>query len=223
MRLWKSASRRQQKKHAGQIKQKPEDVSIGSELSSRDQFEIVVPKKLDGQNGAKKKTNASFINMFGNDADSSTVSSITAHDHKALYRFTRGYRKDADAMSLGTSWCCCCTDTTTSTSDATNTLLAQHSFGHSISHPQPQYQQGTNLCGPDFEPVPPSRRPKLLARKNRRTSTKTGASSLFDTLTDDELDERTARSRRRFRRQQSKLSKAPSFRHALTWKRKAVL
>jgi hypothetical protein len=149
------------------------------------------------------------------------VSSITTGENRVFYRFTKRYDHN-EATSL-TTWCCCGSDMSstqrTHPSSTDNTLLAQNStFGTLPAQGSLRsiYRSNSKCCGPEQSTVAQSsRRPKLFGRRGwgrgSKATTKMNA-SLFDNLSDDELDEDMNRT--------SKRRRTMPLRRALAWKRK---
>lgn len=236
MRLFKGSSGR---KNAARPPKPEPEASIGSELADNDQFEIFVMKKIaDARDLAsvKKKNKGSMMTYLSNDNDDSTVSSITTGDHHrgGFYRFNKPYN-NSDASAL-TSWCCCGSDTSLATkrtfrTGTDNTLLAQNSTFGTLqqSDSRSQYRSSVangKCCGPDYLTASPSKRPKLLGRRGwgrRSKTTSVMSASLFDTLSDDDLDEELNRTGHEVNNKRGNRKRPMPLRRVLTWKRKPLV
>lgn len=102
-----------------------DDASIGSALSSQDQFDIVVFRKPGDLNSAdddKRTRSSSIMSYFTSDyGEESTVSSLTLEDYRSKSGF---YGTINDPASSTTSWCCCSDTTLTQPSSVeTNTVV----------------------------------------------------------------------------------------------------
>lgn len=112
MRLFKG---RQKKVVRPQPPKPVDDSSIGSQLSIKDQFDIVLPPRR------KKETGWSFFEH----EDQSEVSSITTDEYRRGGYYSNGGTYYSHRQSDSSSWCCCShatADTTVETTD--NTLVA---------------------------------------------------------------------------------------------------
>ena len=112
MKLFKGTSKRRTRSSIKTKSRRVDDVSIGSELLAKDQFDIYVHKRVEG------------FEMFDHDTE---VSSITTDDR-------RRYRYYSGSVSHGPSWCCC-SGSTEPTETTDNTLL------HSRSSRSPAAQE----------------------------------------------------------------------------------
>ena len=181
--------------------------SIGSELSPSDQFEILVFNKpsfsLPGDH-TKRRSKNSIMSYFSGDYDESTVSSITVEDYGGFY-FSKHYDRSDASMS---SWCCCSDTSYTHPNSLDNTTMTSgygNSYGYNSVRDYSMYQPGIRTV--DFDDrLAPSRRPKLRGMKSRsrsrgrRQRSASGDKSLFDTLSEDELEEVGGRRRQKSRR-----------------------
>ena len=133
MKLFKTGSGRSSRP-VPEPAQQPEDSSIGSELSSRDQFDIIVRRQLNAvtanrtlsRNDPQKPRPAGLFGYLNNDdIDNSTVSSITVEEPKKFGIFhnpkNRGFVDD----SANSSWCCCSDNTATTEYTADSNTLMQ--------------------------------------------------------------------------------------------------
>jgi hypothetical protein len=176
----------------------PDDVpSIGSALSSRDQFEIVViKKKIEDVPPPRSKKNKSnvFSSIFSYDgSDSSTVSSITAYD-RAFQQTSHSTNRGSSVGTSSTMSWCCCTDTTSTNEDATNTLMMSRtrSFAASTQAAASHYVPTSENWSTAPAVKPGSERRGTFLRRNRQAQQQRPAiksdRSLFDNLSDDEND-----------------------------------
>lgn len=148
MKLFKTGSGRS--RPVPEPAQQPDDSSIGSELSSRDQFDIVVRRQLNAvtanrtlsRNDPQKPRQSGFFGYLNNDdIDNSTVSSITVDEAKKFGLFhnprNRGFAED----SSNSSWCCCSDNTapTEYTADS-NTLMQSARSARSVHVGDPYTQ-----------------------------------------------------------------------------------
>jgi len=168
-----------------------EDPSIGSSLSSSDQFDIMVSRPGSADRTSPRKTKSksnrnnggSILSYFSNeeDGDDSTVSSITVDNYKRSFSIFNKSKRDVTVENAHTSWCCCSTDTTLpSSSDVhhstDNTLLATHRSIRSMeaySQTGSQYTGGRHMyhgksclgptCGPEWGGTPVK-----VSKSNRR-------------------------------------------------------
>lgn len=104
-----------------------DDGSIGSALSSQDQFDIVVFRKPGDQystDGDKRTKSSSIMSYFTSDyGDDSTVSSLSIEE----YRSKGGFYAFSDPSATASSWCCCSDTTLTQpNSIETNTVLQSY-------------------------------------------------------------------------------------------------
>lgn len=192
MKLFRGSSGKS-KQQAEPVKQ--EEQSIGSELSKRDQFDIVVaqrPSSLTNRNSSRPKSNRSgLFSYFSADDDNSTVSSITVDDRRRFMLFHNA-RQDYSVTDSGSSWCCCSDNPAAASREhhsAENTLLANPSFLTSQPYLQARhrYERARTLqgkaaacyaghaCGPECAAAathpakassPKGRRPRLFRRGN---------------------------------------------------------
>lgn len=158
--------------------------TIGSELSTTDQFEIFVPSP-------KAPSNSFFF------ADDQTaVSSITT-DEKPSYYY-RQFQASQQGSSV-CSWCCCSTDPTVASD---NTLVGSQTYRTTsalASHPESAYPTAESApksspwcCGSE-EPA------KVEEAPVEEKATEVASTALFDTLSEDDGDtnRKTKRSWRR--------------------------
>lgn len=192
-----TAGRGRNHKRSKKHRDHPDDVpSIGSALSSRDQFEIVViKKKIEDVPPPRSKKNKSnmFSSIFSYDgSDSSTVSSITAYD-RAFYQKSHSNNRGSSVGTSSTMSWCCCTDTTSTSEDATNTLMLSrtHSFAATTHAAASYYAPSSWSTAPAVQPVRRGtflRRNRQPPQQQQQRPTIKSDRSLFDNLSDDEND-----------------------------------
>jgi len=186
--------------------------SIGSELSTRDQFDIIVRKSSNNATANRtlskrdqpKNGNRSLLSYFSNDAgsDNSTVSSITLDDrHRRSFNFFHSSRQSVD--SGRTSWCCCADNTEPTEfalTDANTLMLSTRSYRSGMGEPytQERYraiqeqqmhqrQKWYNGCAPECVPEAVGtkskmRRPRLF--RGGKSMSKTSGSIMSSSLFD---------------------------------------
>jgi hypothetical protein len=233
----------------------PAEASIGSELAASDQFEILVANKAAGSisnHEHRRKKQNSFLSYFSSENDDSTVSSITTGDYGGFFQGKKSYYNPSSAAQSLSSLCCCGESNNTAAagtnrtfpSSTDNTLIQSSTYGTvqpTDSRSQQYYrsQNGSRCCGPQDYSVNPngSRRPFFFSsywgrsrNHNKRlpssTPPKNMSASLFDNLSEDEVDIDIQRSysfgggsRRGGTGKNS--CKPVSLRRVLTWKRRA--
>lgn len=82
-----------------------DDASIGSALSLKDQFDILVPVKIKKERPSITRA----LTSSGERDDGSDVSSITTDEHKKMLKYfynTRAQRLGMCTPTPSTSWCC---------------------------------------------------------------------------------------------------------------------
>jgi len=140
MKLFRSGSgKTKQPQQPEPVKQQPEEeFSIGSELSSRDQFDIIVRKQQNAvtasrtlsrnhQNHKSRGGGGGLLSYFSNDdGDDSTVSSITVDGKKRFALFPNSNNRGYTNESANSSWCCC-SDNTYPTEYIADTNTLMHS------------------------------------------------------------------------------------------------
>jgi hypothetical protein len=229
--------------------------SIGSELAASDQFEILVSAKDSGLNSEHRRKNksSSFLSYFSSENDDSTVSSLTTGEYGFFHNKKPYYYNATNAADSISSWCCC-VDSDNTTAGATrrthpsstdNTLIQNSAYGtlqpNDSRSQQYRSMNGSRCCGP--ETISPRHRSFLFSNywgrhrnannnhsiQNANASIKNVpnmSASLFDNLSEDELDIKINRSnsfsvgRRGGIRNQN--SNPVSLRRAITWKRRIL-
>lgn len=156
-----------------------DDESLGSSISTKDQFDIVVQVKME-----KKE---SLATSFSFSADDTTVSSITTEE--VYYTPSRKIIMKEDTASVSSSsWCCCSTAATEATADATDithSLLSSHKSSEKQEASNQQTQSSVWGCCTaisDIPVVPQTKRP------NKSDLAVPRSNSLFDSLCEEEFD-----------------------------------
>ena len=190
-----------------------DDGSFGSELSEKDQFDILVhskPKKAPGWRLFEK--------------DDSTCSSITADDKRYYHMDSSDpnyqYRMASSTITRNnntTSWCCCSGRGTESTIETDNTLLATgrgnreaippHVVTTFSANETTDEKQGgccslTCCAGSARQQRPVLERPVTKTDKTRKVGTKEpmwAGASLFDALSEDGEERKSGDAKRKWR------------------------
>lgn len=176
------------------------------------------------------------MEYFNSGNDDSTISSITTVEHRGFPRFaSRSYNHPGAATSLMValcSGCCCGSDTPVAYPMSTdNTLIARNStFGtlsasnsfQSVNHSRSLVVRNGKCFGQEYLSAQSIRRPKLLGRRGwsrwQKPPTEKMSPSLFDNLSEDELDEEMNRTGCDVGAKKQK--RGLPLRGVLTWKRK---
>jgi hypothetical protein len=245
MRIFKvgSKTRKIRKQNSLTSRQQIEPIpSIGSELAASDQFEILVSKKTSAitlNNEHRRKNKGSILGYFGSDNDDSTVSSITTVEYGGFFYSRKPYYYNPSSAAKSLSSLCCCGEsdnTTTGThrtnpSSTDNTLIQNSAYGTiqpTDSRSQYRSMSGSRCCGPDYSVSPTGRRSFLFSGYwgrsrigNNNKQVPNMSASLFDNLSDDEMDIDMKRSGS-FSGSRQNHHKPVSLRRVLTWKRRAL-
>ena len=130
--------------------QQPADASIGSALSSRDQFDVIVLRQSNdvtasrtlSRNHQQKLRSGGLLGYFGHDdLDHSTVSSITVEENKKFGLFHSPKNRGFSNASAHSSWCCCSDNTAPTEHTADNNTLMQSGRSVRSAHAADPYTQ----------------------------------------------------------------------------------
>jgi len=183
------------------------NTSVGSTLSTSDQFDIVVVKKV-----------RSPVGSWGSHDDNSTVSSITTDERRAYrnyYSFhgfsTPERRAGREAASDSSSWCCCGAMNSPTTTETENAVVAGDGA------PEVTVAKKTTDNSSEWVCLGSAARTTCIDAKPLVKVVKKGNvdrdNSLFDTLSEDADDLAPDKQKKAWRE---------SIRRALPWKRKQM-
>lgn len=184
------------------------DDSVGSTLSTSDQFDIVIVKKVRSPAGS-----------WGSRDDSSTVSSITT-DERRVYRNYYSFQTfntnrtrmgEGGDASEDSSWWCCCAQST-STGETENSGVDADGNKEVTVAKKTTDNSSEWVCFGSSSRKATSAVPKPLVKKVKKSNVDRD-NSLFDTLSEDDDDQAAETRKKQWR---------DSIRRALPWKRKQM-